>query len=73
MDSKNGIGPHGLEDIIPAVEKGAINEKSRWPMVRALRKLDEMGSFDKMKRPSLIDIAQPGTLTIFDLSEVIDK
>jgi hypothetical protein len=72
MDSKKGTGPYGLEEIISAVEKGAINEKTKWPMIRALKELLEMEIFNKIDRPSLLDIIQPGTLTVFDLSEIID-
>lgn len=63
---------YGLEDVIDRVQAKEMNEKTKYALLRKLRKLQGMHIFGSTNSPSLNDI-EPGKLNIIDLSESIDN
>lgn len=62
---------YDLDDIVDRVERKEMNDKTKYALIRKLRKLQGMNIFGKVNAPSMKDI-QPGKMNIIDLSKSID-
>ena len=69
---RSGKGPFDLLDLREAIENSEIKENSKGPLLAWLSELQDLQLFDKTDNPSFFDLAQPGKLTVIDLSELID-
>ncbi len=75
---REGHGPYDLNDIKQhLLESGMEKEKMKDSTIQALigwmHELDELELFGKTDNPSILDLVQPGTLTIVDLSDIIHQ
>ena len=72
-DKKHGAGPYSIKDIIREIENSDIKENVIKPLVNHLLDLDSLKLFGKIDKPSILDIALLGKLTIIDLAKEINK
>ncbi|MFB6143859.1 MAG: ATP-binding protein [Candidatus Nanohaloarchaea archaeon] len=69
--NKGETSDYDLDDVVSRVERKEMNDKTRYALIRKLRKLQGMNIFGKSNTPSAGDI-KPGKLNVIDLSESID-
>ncbi|MDD5148245.1 MAG: ATP-binding protein [Candidatus ainarchaeum sp.] len=69
---RSGKGPFDLLDVKEEISKAEIGENTRGPLLAWISELQDLQLFDKTDNPSFFDFAQPGKLTVIDLSELID-
>ncbi|MEM5802354.1 MAG: ATP-binding protein [Candidatus Aenigmatarchaeota archaeon] len=62
---------YSLEDVITEIENSSINSKTKAPMLSWIYGLNSTGLFGNKDSPSLNELAFPGNLTIFDLSDIV--
>jgi hypothetical protein len=62
---------YGFDDLINAVEESEINPKTKSALVSWLSDLKSAGFFSNVDSPSVEEIAKPGQLAVFDLSDFI--
>ena len=74
---KDGQGPYDLNDIKGELlsEMGGKDTKESviTALIGWLYELDELQLFGKADNPSLLDLVQPGILTVVDLSDIIHQ
>lgn len=62
---------YGLNEIVDRVQRKEMNDKTKYALMRKIRKLQGMNIFGKVNSPSMKDI-KPGKMNIIDLSKTID-
>lgn len=74
---KEGFGPYDLQDIKTKLIEETASKETKDNVAQALlgwmNELQELYLFGKTDNPSLLDIIQPGILTIVDLSDIINQ
>jgi hypothetical protein len=74
---KDGQGPYDLNDIKGELlaEMGSKDAKESViaALIGWLHELDDLQLFGKADNPSLLDLVQPGILTVVDLSDIIHQ
>jgi DNA helicase HerA-like ATPase len=72
---KDGLGPYDLQDIKGELMSELGNKEGKESVITTLlgwlSELDGLRLFGKADNPSLMDLVQPGVLTVIDLSDVI--
>jgi len=69
---RSGKGPFDFLDVVEEIEKSSIHENTRNALLSWIHGLNELNLFGKTDNPGIFDLAQPGKLTVVDLSELID-
>jgi len=62
---------YDLDDLVDRIQRKEMNDKTKYALMRKLRKLQGMDIFGKVNSPSMKDI-KPGKMNIIDLSKSID-
>jgi DNA helicase HerA-like ATPase len=72
---KDGLGPYDLQDIKSELMSELGNKEGKESVITTLlgwlNELEGMRLFGKADNPSLLDLVQPGILTVVDLSDII--
>ncbi len=72
-EMKEGKGPFDFSEVKEAIQKSEkIKKNTKAPLLGWLSELSAMRLFGKVSSPSLPDLVNPGTLTIIDLSDIIN-
>jgi len=70
---KQGKGPFDFKDVREEILKSdKIKKNTKDPLLGWLYELQGMRLFGKVSTPSLSDLVNPGTLTVIDLSDIIN-
>ncbi|MBI4043929.1 MAG: ATP-binding protein [Candidatus Diapherotrites archaeon] len=68
---RDGNGPFDLRDVRSLlVEDKELKDNVKTSLLGWLHELEELKLFDKIDRPSIVDLAKPGTLSVIDLSDI---
>ncbi|MEK6971025.1 MAG: DUF87 domain-containing protein [archaeon] len=72
---KDGLGPYDLQDIKGGLLEELSSKDAKDSVIQALigwiHELEDLRLFGKADNPSLMDLIQPGILTVVDLSDII--
>ncbi len=70
---RKGKGPFDFKDVREAIQKSdKIKKNTKSALLGWLYELNGMHLFGKISSPSLTDLVRPGTLTVVDLSDIIN-
>ncbi len=74
---KDGLGPYDLQDIKGELLSEMGNKDAKDSVIQALigwlHGLEDLQLFGKADNPSLLDLVQPGIVTVVDLSDIIHQ
>lgn len=74
---KDGLGPYDLNDIRGSLLEELNSKEAKDSVITALigwiHELDNLRLFGKADNPALMDLIQPGILTVIDLSDIIQQ
>lgn len=62
---------YNLEELIGEVEASEIKPATKEPMISWLMELNSSGLFSNVDSPSVEELAKPGQISVFDLSEFV--
>lgn len=72
-EMKSGLGPFDFKGLKSEILKDAdVKESTKAALLGWINGLEELNLFGKIDNPSISDLVKPGTLTIVDLSDIIN-
>ena len=72
-EMKDGLGPFGLAEVRnEIIADPEIKEATQQVLVGWINNLEQYHIFGKIDQPSINDLVKPGSLTIIDLSDIIN-
>jgi len=70
---RDGLGPYGFNEIKAEIAKDKeVKENTAQALIGWINELESMNLFGRTDNPSIQELVQPGTLTIIDLSDLIN-
>lgn len=72
-EMRSGLGPFDWSEVTAAIRKDEkIKSNSKNPLLSWIDELHSLNLFSKTDSPSICDLVKPGTLTVIDLSDIVD-
>jgi len=72
-DMKSGLGPFDLRNVRNEITKDEnIKDTTKVALIAWINQLEELKLFSNVDSPSITEVVKPGTLTIIDLSDIVN-